>query len=566
SFQIAVDILTERFGQMHLIVESLQNQLMGLQLTSSRAADLRIFFDRLNMLLRQLGDVDKESSQCGMTCQLVIGKLPSHVYDELLKMNFDQPWTTQTFVEKLGKYVSHQETVARKKDSTNGISISEDIETEKPSAKRVFSDPPICIFCGERHFSSSCVAVTDFETRKVMIAEQSRCFLCLRKGHFINDCPQKNSSICKGCKQTGKHHSAICPSEFQQSTGLSVIDRASHPPSNKHFPIISKHPHKHVMLSTASVPITNYQSSPVMARVLLDNANQRSYIKASLAAKLGLSQLSSESLRVKVFLGHSHSLETSTVNFSLFHKDGTLFPMRANVVPEITNGVARFSLNTEDKSFLQRNNVREESFADVPPDDTPFSPDILIGADYYWNLVTGPLLSKPRQLPSGLFLVPSHLGWIISGMDESRNAPPVNTVLMSQVCHVISSTTLDNPSIVKPFPLPFLPPYQIRTTKSEKKEVKRNKRKKKSFTPSSVNFISPGSVLTEKKELNLTKKTKEKLAMTSSENTGQTNGKSKKKFRKENLNPGIRTLNGRTSLSSPPNVVECAIPRERKKT
>ncbi|MCP3663366.1 MAG: DUF1759 domain-containing protein [Gammaproteobacteria bacterium] len=129
SFQIAVDILTERFGQMHLIVESLQNQLMGLQLTSSRATDLRIFFDRLNMLLRQLGDVDKDSSQCGMTCQLIIGKLPSHVYDELLKMNFDQPWTTQALVEKLSKYVSHQETVARRKDSTNAISISEDAET-----------------------------------------------------------------------------------------------------------------------------------------------------------------------------------------------------------------------------------------------------------------------------------------------------------------------------------------------------------------------------------------------------------------------------------------------------
>ncbi|MCP3664027.1 MAG: DUF1759 domain-containing protein, partial [Gammaproteobacteria bacterium] len=63
SFQIAIDILRERFGQIHLVVESLQNQLMSLQLTSSRATDLRIFLDRLNVIIRQLGDVDRESSQ-----------------------------------------------------------------------------------------------------------------------------------------------------------------------------------------------------------------------------------------------------------------------------------------------------------------------------------------------------------------------------------------------------------------------------------------------------------------------------------------------------------------------
>ncbi len=82
SFQIAIDILTERFGQVHLIVESLQNQLLSLQLVSTRAVDLRIFFDKLNVIIRQLADVDGASAQNGMTCQLIIGKLPSRVFDE----------------------------------------------------------------------------------------------------------------------------------------------------------------------------------------------------------------------------------------------------------------------------------------------------------------------------------------------------------------------------------------------------------------------------------------------------------------------------------------------------
>ncbi|MCP3661419.1 MAG: hypothetical protein GY696_02820 [Gammaproteobacteria bacterium] len=277
-----------------------------------------------------------------------------------------------------------------------------------------------------------------------------------------------------------------------------------------------------MMLSTATVSITNsspFQSPPISARVLLDNANQRSYIKASLATKLGLSQSDSETLQVKVFLGHSHSLESQMVNFSLFQKDGTPFPISANVVPEIADGVEWFDLNPDDKAFLQR--FPEDTLANVLPNNSSFSPDILIGANYYWKFVTNPLPSKPQQLPSGLFLIPSEFGWIISGMDESRDSLPEPSIQISQKS----------------------PQVHFLTVKSEKgTRIKRE-----------ASFLPPGRVLTETKGMvqTKTKKTEPIKSKFKPENSSPMNRKSKENSRKENLDPGILTQNGRTYLSTP---------------
>ncbi len=477
-----------------------------------------------------------------MICEVITEKLPEEIFAKLEDMKDpDISWSVKTLSQKLSILVRRSENSAlhlqpKENSHREQTNLSSGPSTRNPS------DPPICIFCGDRHFSSSCPKVKDLQARKDMIIEQGRCLLCLRKGHVIYHCPQ-NTFHCFNCNQVGKHNRAICPSLFQTpTTGLSVMDSfnpISEPNSSR----------KKVMLSTATVSITNsipFQSPPISARILLDNANQRSYIKASLAAKLGLSQSSSETLQVKVFMGHTHSLKTRMVNFSLFEKDGTPFPISANVVSEIANGVERFNLNPDDKTFLQ--SFPEDALADVPPNNLPFSPDILIGADYYWKFVTGPLLSKPQQLPSGLFLIPSRFGWIISGMDESSDSSPEPSIQISQKS-----------------------PQVLFSTVKSKKETR---------TKKVASFFPPGRVLTETKGMIQTKtdqteaiKGRKDYQKSWSPSFRRRNGSSvlespsqneRTKLKKEDLDPGILTQKGHTSLSAPECRGLCHSTRKKK--
>ncbi|CAB4027999.1 Hypothetical predicted protein [Paramuricea clavata] len=81
------------------------------------------------------------------------------------------------------------------------------------------------VFCDAEHFSASCEKIKDPQARKNILKRQGHCFLCLRKGHRINQCTSNRR--CRKC--SGKHHQSIC--EFNSSQPPQ--DPSSLPPENK---------------------------------------------------------------------------------------------------------------------------------------------------------------------------------------------------------------------------------------------------------------------------------------------------------------------------------------------
>ena len=47
------------------------------------------------------------------------------------------------------------------------------------------STVPKCVYCTETHFSASCRKVTDINFRKDILRRDKRCFMCLKKGHLV---------------------------------------------------------------------------------------------------------------------------------------------------------------------------------------------------------------------------------------------------------------------------------------------------------------------------------------------------------------------------------------------
>ena len=91
--------------------------------------------------------------------------------------------------------------------------------------------------------------------------------------------------------------------------------------------------------------------------------------------------------------------------------------LHANVLNQITSPIQRGPLQKADLEFLQ--SITSEKLADVIPRSEIATIDILVGSDYFWNIVD----VEQIVLPSGLLLLSSELGYLLTGkfMDLKAN-------------------------------------------------------------------------------------------------------------------------------------------------
>ena len=130
----------------------------------------------------------------------------------------------------------------------------------------------------------------------------------------------------------------------------------------------------------------------VESRLMFDGGSQRSYITERLADTLGLERRSPKSLSVLTFGSEKPViLNTSTVEASISLKDGSVMPLSFDVVPQITGKLTR--TNSE---ILNCYNLKDnwpsimQNLADSLPEDgdsTSASIEVLIGNDYYWEMI-----------------------------------------------------------------------------------------------------------------------------------------------------------------------------------
>ena len=155
------------------------------------------------------------------------------------------------------------------------------------------------------------------------------------------------------------------------------------------------------------------------ARVLLDSASQRTFVTEQLAKQLQLPLQQKELLSISTFGGkRPEGLDTYVVQFSISTKEGSLITLSANVLQQITRPIQRGPLQNSDLEFLQV--ISSETLADnIPKISSLADIDILVGSDYFWDI-----MGRERVvLPSGLLLLSSKLGYILTG----KYCDPIDT-------------------------------------------------------------------------------------------------------------------------------------------
>ncbi|KAL6739746.1 hypothetical protein Aduo_013165 [Ancylostoma duodenale] len=152
--------------------------------------------------------------------------------------------------------------------------------------------------------------------------------------------------------------------------------------------------------------IYNRQADQLLT-ILLDSGSQHSYIRKSTACDLGLKLKNPKDITTLTFGGYRHT-ETS-FHLSITLRDRMYEPIALNLwTREFITTVPANSTPFSNESTLPVVDVNEKS--DV---------DVLIGIDYYWDVVD---LNRNQQLPSGFVLSYTKFGPVLSGLRTSSSS------------------------------------------------------------------------------------------------------------------------------------------------
>ena len=145
-----------------------------------------------------------------------------------------------------------------------------------------------------------------------------------------------------------------------------------------------------VLLQTANslVTIVDCNEPAFDARVLLDTERQRSYLSTHLRKALGFPAVRSDTLIVKTFesnYSHVQSCDVVSVCLRSSNDDLNMY-IKAFTIPTIYSRITNQAVDVATRSY---SHLSDLLLADFCVADSDVDVDMLIGADYFWNIVTG---------------------------------------------------------------------------------------------------------------------------------------------------------------------------------
>ncbi|KAL2076870.1 hypothetical protein ACEWY4_027537 [Coilia grayii] len=265
----------------------------------------------------------------------------------------------------------------------------------------------ICVFCDSAaHTPEHCPSHNVTERRDIL-KRMGRCYVCLGPRHIARNCRIKDIS----CGQCGKrHHSAVC--ENGEAPAPITSDKVEDVVSSfaTHSMKVRPKEQNTVLLQTAQAHVVGPGGRAVV-RCLLDGGSQRSFVCEEQSKALKLPVIRQESFTIHTF-GSTAPVTTkrNTVKLvleNLWNK-GQKLEIEAIETPQICTAVMKVP-GEDIQRELKRRGLQ---FADATEDGSDYPQlSVLIGADYYWSMVSG----RVERITDALVAIESVLGWTVQG-------------------------------------------------------------------------------------------------------------------------------------------------------
>jgi hypothetical protein len=277
------------------------------------------------------------------------------------------------------------------------------------SKKEFVKRRPFCPFCDGEHWPNECTSAKTVEQRYEAAKTKKLCFNCLRKCHPSGtECP--SSSRCRECHRP--HHTSLHKSDSTRITGATILSW-SLPTSVALTTTNAKKQKQFVFLETA-IATAQSQFFKCSSNILVDKGAQRTFITLDLVKQLKLQPIWRESL---VLIGFTSCRGVSdfydVVQLSLIDRQGSPILIQAIVIPHIVDPLG----DPYRAVLLSMPHLKNLSLAHPVTNKSDFNVEILIGADYYWDIVGDQVIRGP-----GPTAVQSKIGYLISGrLDNSSD-------------------------------------------------------------------------------------------------------------------------------------------------
>ena len=296
-----------------------------------------------------------------------------------------------------------------------------------------------CCYCQQLHSAVDCHVVTDIEERRRILKTSGQCFNCLWKGHIAKKC--RSSNRCQTCNR--KHHLSICDQQSTTTTetkvnlsasestnvSMSTLDPEAPPYGlNPMMNALSSTSTKSVLLQTARALVYNPEvpDSHMELRVLPDGGSQQSYMTERARRVLRVEPEGEQQLSIAAFGSERGGPKVCPiVNVGILLKGYPSMIVSLFVVPMVCEPLMGQPI---DVCSNQNPHFSSLELADWADQGSQLEVDILIGSDYYWDFVTGPV-SKSTCGPTAIH---TKLGWVLSG--------PITAMSGSNLCSTILVT------------------------------------------------------------------------------------------------------------------------------
>ena len=170
---------------------------------------LRKILQSLETSVQNLTDLNMEMNSYGtLLIRIIFDRIPNELQIIISRKFKNDVWDLRNLTE-----IVKQERLARERHYVIGKEmlcyhwtlIAHSFTRKGKIIKTKFSTWKLRYYDDKKHISSRCNVITNVETRKNLLKNQGRCFICLSKGYVSKIC--KANYSCMKCKN--RHHVRI---------------------------------------------------------------------------------------------------------------------------------------------------------------------------------------------------------------------------------------------------------------------------------------------------------------------------------------------------------------------
>ncbi|RWS05185.1 hypothetical protein B4U79_08647, partial [Dinothrombium tinctorium] len=393
NYESAVELLKNRFGREDVVINAHMNKLLAIDPVkrSSEVKLLRRLYDECEVQIRSLETLGVTADTYGnLLCPILLKLIPDDIALEYSRQqDKDDAWNAAGDI-KYNKAGKENENRNSRRDFPSALALNT-MEYNGP-----------CIFCRSDHKFTECDSSPQEKLK--ILKKEKRCFVCLRKGHMSSKC-----TVRKKCQCGHKHHPLICVNE--------------------------KEKRKEVVEATAKAIIDCDRR--VIVRCLFDGGSQRSFVTEEVSRKLNLPIVGSECISISTFdYKKSSTKRRNKVKILLRNVSNPNRSLEINALE--TESISIVQIIAPDQMLSQEMERRGLSLADFKMDkfmDEGLS--VLIGADYYWNAISG----KTLRLSDSLVAIESIFGWCLHGA-TMKDKHKQTTIALHSACDDLISKEL----------------------------------------------------------------------------------------------------------------------------